>query len=166
MKKAILITVLLTLTFCFFGCGGNDSDIISLVDDPEGYSKVELSEKELTCYSLGNIVKVYRNGEKYVIDVIGKNGYAGDVEIVVLIENGVISKIKPLKHNETEGKGTRAFDESYLNQFLLKDIKDADVLTGGGKPSDGIDILFVTEATYTSNAVLNAVNTLIVWYNL
>ena len=75
-------------------------------------------------------------------------GMVSDVTVTVTVENGVIAAITVDASDETPTFGTRCgTDEAFLNQFIGKTL-----------PVDNVDVL--TGATITSNAVIEAVNSL------
>ena len=86
------------------------------------------------------------------------------MEIAFLIMDDEIKAMKGYKIKETKGYGTRAFEENYLNQFIGINLKGKEQLRGGSKPSQDIDIIYVTGATRTSKAVVIAFNILIEYY--
>ncbi|MDD4315778.1 MAG: FMN-binding protein [Clostridia bacterium] len=141
-----------------------ERDIVAAVDSPEGYSAVDISAFESNIGAKSEIKKVFRNQDKTVIYTVTQGGYNGEVELVVLLEGVEISDIKALNIKETENIGTKAFNEAYLSQFTDIDVSEGVTLAGASRPSEGIDIIYVTGATYTSNAVINAINAIIVWY--
>lgn len=75
-------------------------------------------------------------------------GMVSDVTVTLTVENGVIAAITVDASDETPTFGTRCgTDEAFLNQFIGKTL-----------PVDNVDVL--TGATITSNAVIEAVNSL------
>lgn len=138
-------------------------DTVSIVDNNYGYIEVEFND-DMISYNKGDILSVFKNSKKFAIIVEGKGGYNGSVIMIILIENNVIRNIKNVDNDETKEKSESVFSDSYLNQFIDKDIILFDSLVGASKPSSDTDIIYVTSATYSSKAVLNAVNSAILWY--
>lgn len=171
MKKRILFILILLLLFSalFSGCGQaetvslKEKIIASVVSDASGYEEVSLNG-EYSAFNNGSVKAVYKKDNSYIIYSIGKYGYNGDVEIVTHILNGKIINVKGINIKETEGYGTRAFADSYLNQFKDINISDFEGFKGGSKPQEGIDVIYVTHATRTSTAVLSAVNAAVYYY--
>ncbi|HHU42796.1 MAG: FMN-binding protein [Bacillota bacterium] len=161
MKKIWIFLIIILGLACLYGCQDRDN-IISLVDSPEGYQKIDVIK---TQYPNGEIRNIYKNDNKYVFHIVSHKGYAGDVEIAFLIMDDEIKAMKGYKIKETKGYGTRAFEENYLNQFIGINLKGKEQLRGGSKPSQDIDIIYVTGATRTSKAVVIAFNILIEYYN-
>lgn len=170
MKKNLAIFVLLLgiLTVALFACKTepviDDEGIISAVDTPEGYFAVDISAFVQNDGGT-QIKKVFKKQNKIVINTVTEGGYNGAVELVILLEQYKISDIKALNIKETEGIGTKALSANFLSQFNNLDISTSKELAGGSRPSDDTDIVYVTGATYTSNAVISAVNAVIVWYD-
>ena len=69
-------------------------------------------------------------------------GYGGPLKVAVTVTDGKISQVKVTSHQETEGVGTRAIDEL-----------PAAIVAAGGT-----DVDVVAGATYTSRAILQAVD--------
>lgn len=166
MKKLICFVLVVCFSFILLGCTDKsfNEEIISLVDNVEDYKEITIKEDDSHPYLQGEIEKVFQNKQKYVIYAIGHGGYKGDIELVVLIDNDIITNIKGYNIQETDDVGTKAFADAFLSQFMNRNITELDRFKGGNRPSDRIDILYVTGATYSSKAVLNAINTVIAWY--
>ncbi len=96
---------------------------------------------------------------KYIADLSGESspntasaqGFGGPVAVTLeLDENGVITSIVigDEYFNETEGYGKRALEEGFSSQFI-----------GMTPPLEMEDIDAISGATYTSKAVVSAINT-------
>lgn len=73
-------------------------------------------------------------------------GYHGLVTIMTGVDpDGMITGVEPFSHDETPGLGSKIEDDSFKSQFIGKSVEVAGV--------DGI-----SNATYSSEAVLDAVN--------
>ncbi|MGI6701921.1 MAG: FMN-binding protein [Christensenellales bacterium] len=160
-KIIILIILLLTIALPLSACKEDTEDIVSLVDNPEGYAEESFEPFDTDD---GSILKVFVKEDRIIVSALGTGGYNGDVKIVALIENGVILAVSGYDITE-KGRGEKAFKDSFLNQFVDKNISGLDKFAGGAKPIEGVDILYVTGATYSCKAVINAVNTIVDWYN-
>jgi len=80
--------------------------------------------------------------------VVSAKGFMSTVKVTVALdENGAVTAIKADCSGETAGFGTRCAEDAFLNQFI-----------GRKGPFHEIDV--VSGATFTSNAVINAVNSL------
>ncbi len=170
MKRKIIIFALFLclLSTALFACKSppvtNDNDIISQVDDVEGYSAVDISAYTENDNGGTQIKKLFKKQNKLVLNTLTQGGYNGAIELVILLEDYKISDIKALNIKETEDIGTKALSSNFLSQFKNLDISTSPELVGGSRPSEDTDIVYVTGATYTSNAVISAANALIRWY--
>lgn len=72
-------------------------------------------------------------------------GFGGDLEIAVTVENGKMTKIDVLQHHDTEAIAKQAF-EIVIPAIIEAQSPDVDVATG---------------ATFTSNAIKEAVRTIL-----
>lgn len=138
--------------------------LAALVEEsPDGYAAVEVDKTKDT-FDAGFIEEAYASDTQTILLVSGKDGYHGDVRVAVLLEGTVIKKMAGYEISETPGHGDRAFKEVYLSKvFYGIDVADSKTLTMGTRPGGG-DVIALTGATVTSKAILNAVNTLIVYY--
>lgn len=169
IKLILIVLIALIVSAICYACGGEidpeKDEIISLVGEtPEDYEEITLNENGRGEEDGAYIYSAYSSGEKIVYFVSGGQGYVGEVDMVILVTDGVITKIVGYDIKETKDKGDLAFKDSYLNQFYGLALADyPEGLQGGRKPGDGVDILYVTGATYTSETVLNAVNQIMLY---
>lgn len=99
----------------------------------------------------------------YVVTVTSHEGYGGDIQLSVGIMNdGTVQGIEMLSISETAGLGMRAKDESFKDQFKEKKVEKFSYTKSGEDGDDKIDAL--SGATITTNAVTNAVNCALVYY--
>lgn len=162
--KFLIILSVVILIFNLSACGDKEySHIISLVDDTGEYAVIDIKENK--AYPKGHIDKLFVNDNKYIFYIVAYNGYNSDLDIVILVDNHIIKDIKGYNIQETPNVGTKAFEDSYINQFIGKDIRDYNSLEGSSKPNNDYDILYVTGATISSRAVLSAINITIEYYN-
>lgn len=96
---------------------------------------------------------------------VGPKGYGGEISMLVGIADGRITGVKILEHVETPGLGALSTDEkpmkgmthSFLGQFKQKTINDDFQAKK--------DIVALTGATITSQAVADGVREAISYYN-
>ena len=99
----------------------------------------------------------------YVVSVTSGKGYGGNITLSVGIDaEGKVEGIAFTELNETAGKGSRAEEPEFRDQFAGV-LTDAFTLMTSGASSDG-EINAITGATVTSSAVVNAVNTALAFY--
>ena len=92
----------------------------------------------------------------YVITVTSHEGYGGDIKFSMGIRNdGTLNGISILSISETAGLGMRA-DEVLKPQFANKKAEQFTYTKSGAVSEDQIDA--ISSATVTTNAVTNAVN--------
>lgn len=113
------------------------------------------------------INEVYRGVGKdgstvgYVFVITNSNGYSGDIKLSLGIKaDGTVYGIAFTELNETPGKGSLAAEPAFKDQFNAR-LVDEFELNGSG--DNGIDA--ITGATITSNAVLDAVNAGLNYFN-
>ncbi|MDO4547862.1 MAG: FMN-binding protein, partial [Clostridia bacterium] len=103
-------------------------------DEPEASAEDEVSEPETTDALIATAM-----------------GFAGNVEVTATLnENGSIATLTIKAANETAGLGLKAEEPEFAAQFIGK--------TAPFAYGDGIDA--IASATMTSNAVLEALNSL------
>lgn len=99
----------------------------------------------------------------YVIAATSPSGYGGDIQIAVGIsKDGKITGFDVVSNNETAGLGTKCTEPEFKSQFANKDAKILEYTKSGATADNQIDAL--SGATITTNAVTEAVNAAIVFY--
>ncbi len=99
----------------------------------------------------------------YVITVVSHEGYGGDIVVSVGIQNdGTVKGIEMLKIGETAGLGMKATEDVFKNQFKDKQVSQFQYTKSGEAGDEMIDAL--SGATITTNAVTNAVNASLVYF--
>ena len=99
----------------------------------------------------------------YVLNVTSHSGYGGDIEISVgILNDGTISGIEMLSINETAGLGMKADEAEFKDQFKDKNV-DKFTYTKTGEEGDNM-IDAISGATITTNAVTNAVDSALVYF--
>ena len=94
----------------------------------------------------------------YVFKTLGKNGYGGDISMLmaVNIENKTIVGFKVLKHSETPGLGSRVTTDEYAKSVVGNKVTEH--LVKNLHPDADNDIQAITGTTISVNAVLNGLN--------
>lgn len=119
--------------------------------------KYDFGENGIT---IDDVLVAYNNNDETignVIKVTTKDGYGGDITLVVGINNeNCITGIEVLAIDETVGLGMNAKNDSFKSQYYQKEV-DSFVITKTGKQSDQ-EIDAISGATITSSAFNNAIN--------
>lgn len=85
----------------------------------------------------------------------GAKGYGGTVSVMIgMDEDGVITGIEILSHDETPGLGANSTKPEFKDRFKGK----SGTLTVDKTSNDGQNVQAITAATITSKAVVSAVN--------
>ena len=122
------------------------------------------SVDRLTGYEGQGIIGVYMISDgggrvRGILQETEAQGFNDTINILVLIDvsTGLTERIQVLEHNETEDYGGYVTEEWFLGRFAGKDAgtKLELVKRAAGKTED---IVAITGATYTSQAVVDAVN--------
>lgn len=99
----------------------------------------------------------------YVVNVISHEGYAGDIEISVgIAADGTVRGIEMLSIGETAGLGMKADEADFKDQFKDKNVEKFTYTKSGESGDNMIDA--ISGATITTNAVTNAVDAALVYY--
>ena len=99
----------------------------------------------------------------YVVNVISHEGYAGDIEISVgIAADGTVTGIEMLSISETAGLGMKAAEADFKDQFKDRKVEKFSYTKSGESGDDMIDA--ISGATITTNAVTNAVDAVLVYY--
>lgn len=99
----------------------------------------------------------------YVITVTSHEGYGGDIVLSVGVsKDGTVTGMELLTISETAGLGMRANEPEFKKQFRDRQVEKFVYSKTGEKESNRIDAL--SGATITTNAVTNAVNAALVYF--
>ena len=89
----------------------------------------------------------------------GTGAYSGTVELVVCVEDGIVTAISVYSHSETASMGGKVLKDENLAKFVGTDLSEmTDYGSSGANDAKESDI-YISSATLTTRAVLNAVRT-------
>jgi len=181
-KSILVLTIIALLSGLFIGLAhsliSNESlmpgieALNALCPDAADYKPVpDITSYDATGSVKGVYIPLGSDGkalsDSFIFWTSGNGGYGGEVSMLILVTDERIIDIAVYEHKETPGKGTPAFEDSYISQFLGSDIYEffafpigkgswlKDVPAG---VSDGNKIDAITGATRSSRAVLNNIN--------
>lgn len=121
-----------------------------------GYSGDDITEVAVAKDASGEVMG-------YVITVTSHEGYGGDIKISVgILSDGTVKGIEMLEISETAGLGMKADEDEFKNQFKDKQVEKFSYTKSGEDGDDKIDAL--SGATITTNAVTNAVDSALVYF--
>lgn len=182
MKKFVLNCSLLIISVCLvfalFGCDNKVDNhkksinyfeyMLEIVGQKDAeFNEKPLNETQRTLYKKTTIEHLLECGSKQIFYVKGiKEQDFGDVCLIVLVEDNIITKIVPDKINEPHGNGSQCFSAIYLNNFIGLDLSEIDFLEGRKRPSNDSDIIYVSGATYTSKTLIDCINAIICYNQL
>lgn len=99
----------------------------------------------------------------YVVTVTSHEGYGGDIKLSVgILSDGTVKGIEMLDISETAGLGMKAKESEFKDQFKDKQVAKFSYTKTGEDGDDKIDAL--SGATITTNAVTNAVDSALVYF--
>ena len=99
----------------------------------------------------------------YVINVMSHEAYDGDLEVSVgIASDGTVKGIEMLSISETAGLGMKANEAEFKDQFKDKNVEKFSYTKSGESGDDKIDA--ISGATITTNAVTNAVDSALVYF--
>ncbi len=108
------------------------------------------------------IAKSSKGTEGYIINATSPNGYAGNIQISLALDNdGKIQGFEILSISETVGLGMKANEDEFKSQFAGKNVKEIKYTKSGAKSEDEINA--ISGATITTSAVTEAVNSALVF---
>lgn len=161
MKKIIFLVVLLLISSVTLAACGKEDAIVqyyTYVDTSREYTEQTLTQQQMQAYSYANIQNYYTSGEYRVFRVVAKFGYKGEVQLALLLNGTTVEKIAGIDVQETINYGAKCFKDNYLKQFYGIDLAEIQEIRGKARPRDEGEIVYVTGATVTSRAVIDAVN--------
>ena len=131
--------------------------------DADKFETVEEGKLNTIKTKIKNIekIEVAKKSDKtvgYVFKTLGKNGYGGDISMLmaVNIENKTIVGFKVLKQSETPGLGSRVTTDEYAKSVVGNKVTEH--LVKNLHPDADNDIQAITGTTISVNAVLNGLN--------
>ena len=130
------------------------------------YEKFNSEVENISGCSVDEAVVAKANGEIVgaVITTTSPEGYGGNIQISVGIANdGAVQGIAILTIAETAGLGMKAKEPEFYNQYTGKLVEEF-VVTKTSANSEN-EITAISGATITSDAVTNAVNAAITYFN-
>ena len=101
----------------------------------------------------------------YAIAVTTSDGFEGNISLAVgMAPDGTLNGIAFTELKETAGMGMRAADPEFKGQFAGRKVERFELLKSGGASQDD-QIDSISGASITSQAVVNAVNAALDFYN-
>lgn len=145
----------------------SDADFFETYEDFDAESAAELlSENGYTADDITEIAVGKDGGGEtvgYVVNVTSHEGYAGDIQISVgIASDGTVKGIEMLSISETAGLGMKAAEAEFKDQFKDKNVEKFSYTKTGEEGDDKIDA--ISGATITTNAVTNAVDAALVYF--
>lgn len=121
-----------------------------------GYASDEITEVAEGLDSSGKTVG-------YVVNVMSHEAYDGDLEVSVgIASDGTVKGIEMLSISETAGLGMKAKESEFKDQFKDKKVEKFSYTKSGESGDDKIDA--ISGATITTNAVTNAVDSALAYF--
>ena len=131
------------------------SEALSILEE-NGYTSDEITEIAEGVDDSGETVG-------YVINVTSREAYDGDLEVSVgIATDGTVKGIEMLSISETAGLGMKADEADFKDQFKDKNVEKFTYTKSGESGDNMIDA--ISGATITTNAVTNAVDAALVYY--
>ncbi|MCD7872990.1 MAG: RnfABCDGE type electron transport complex subunit G [Clostridiales bacterium] len=132
-------------------------------------SESSLQAKGLSNCTVDDVLEaVDQNGNKigYVMSATSPSGYGGDIQIAVGISSktNTITGFSVLSNSETAGLGAKCTEPEFTNQFSGKTANGIEYVKGASALADN-QIDAISGATITTNAVTEAVNSALAFYN-
>ena len=114
----------------------------SVLPEVRSFEEIEVLQETLNAYNCTFLRKA-ADSNAIAMQIETRGYQSGLVVMVGVGEDSKISGVRVVKHSETEGIGTRAMTEQYLEQYKKK--------------GDTTDIELISGATYTSEGIKTAV---------
>ena len=133
----------------------NSDSALSLLSE-NGYTSDEITEVVEGTDDSGEVIG-------YVISVQSSEAYDGTLELSVgIAADGTVKGVEMLDISETAGLGMKADEAEFKDQFKDKKVDKFTYTKTGESGDDMIDA--ISGATITTNAVTNAVDSALVYY--
>lgn len=103
------------------------------------------------------------NIEGYVVAATSPSGYGGDLQIAIgITKDGKLTGFDVVSNSETAGLGSKCTEDEFKSQFAGKAASTIEYTKTGATEDNQIDA--ISGATITTNAVTEAVNAAIIFY--
>lgn len=164
MKNKGLVLVLIFSIMMFNGCKSSNAnkievdpyenipeqfaEIIKVIDQDYESRNIELEDEVIyRCYEINETDRMY---------IVRTGGYEEDMLISVTMNDMNILKVGVLYENETDKYGEHVHSDWFLDRFLLSNSQP--IVLVKRKKSHENEVIAITGATITSQAVVDAVN--------
>ena len=133
-----------------------DADSAAALLEENGYSSDEITEVVEGLDASGELTG-------YVVNVTSSEAYDGELELSVgIASDGTVKGVEMLSISETAGLGMKADEAEFKDQFKDKKVEKFSYTKSGEEGDDKIDA--ISGATITTNAVTNAVDSALVYF--
>lgn len=116
--------------------------------------------------SINDVLSVLDSGNNvvgYVIAATSPSGYGGDIQVAVgITKDAVLKGVDIVSNSETAGLGSKCTEPEFKSQFAGKPAGALEYTKTGAAADNQIDA--ISGATITTNAVTEAVNAAIIFY--
>ena len=136
-----------------------DAQSFEAFDASDAGSVLESAGIKAEDVTIEEVMTAMKDGKAagYVMTVTDHEGYGGDIKLAMGIQkDGTVNGISFLSISETAGLGMKAKEAAFYEQFAGKKVEQFVYTKSGASAENEIDAL--TGATITTNAVTNAVN--------
>lgn len=100
--------------------------------------------------------------EGYIVAASSNAGYGGEIQIAIGIKDGKLTGFSSISNSETAGLGSKCSEPEFTEQFKGKSASLLTFTKSGASSETEIDA--ISGATITTNAVTQAVNAAILFY--
>ena len=133
----------------------DEEEAAKLLSDA-GFAYDSISEASVAYDASGEVLG-------YVFTVISMEGYGGEIDVAMgITKEGVLNGIEILSIGETAGLGMKADTPEFKEQFKDKQVSQFSYTKSGASQEYEIDAL--SGATITTNAMTNAVNAGLIYF--
>lgn len=133
-----------------------DTDSALKLLKDSGYPSDEITEVVTATDKDGTVIG-------YVVNVMSHEAYDGDLQLSVgLLCDGTVAGVEMLSISETAGLGMKADEQEFKDQFKDKKVEKFSYTKNGESGDNMIDA--ISGATITTNAVTNAVDSALVYF--
>lgn len=140
----------------FKGLDEFDADRAAALLEDNGYTSDEITEVVEGIDDSGELTG-------YVVNVTSSEAYDGQLELSVgIASDGTVRGVEMLSISETAGLGMKADEAEFKDQFKDKKVEKFSYTKSGEEGDDKIDA--ISGATITTNAVTNAVDSALVYF--
>ncbi len=159
-----LVSLIFVILFLLCSCSREPS-ICELLDTNSTYTELNLSQSQKRLTQYISINALYKSGNSCIFHTSTYKGKDyGISQLGILVKNNTITKIIGFQLKDLHNREDVCYSNVYLKNFIGKNLLNMEPLSGDYTPENNADVIYVSQASYTSKAILYTINAVAKFY--